>query len=816
VKKSDGEDRRLGEDKDMKGTHVPRSLVGALSLCCIVDPAMTASAAAQVIEPTAPQVAAAAPADAPAPTVSGDIVVTARRSSERLQDVPVAVTAISEAQLEAIKPRTLQDLSGLAPNVSIGQSGGGGASAALFIRGLGYADIEKGQSPAVALLIDDVVIGPNTGQLIDAFDIQQVEINRGPQGIFYGKNTIAGAVSIRRSRPTKEWGVRGSVGTGNYGQFTGRVIGNAPLGEDAGIKIGISHRRRDGFLNNIYTGDDSYGDDRLTTGTIALDWNVTPSLTALLSGDFTRQTGQGTPVQFNNFLAARLLAGSGLAFNEIGSPYIPGVTRPLKLRETAADFPDENYLSQQRYSLNLDWQSQIGDIVSITAYIGQRDRVDNDFDGSCGVTMLSGKPCPVITNPFVAVLHTTRPQRYTQFTQETRISNTLGPVKLMAGVYYFDSVNRATQLSANGIPGVPADAYSIGQFSREKNESLSGFANADLNLGGLQLSAGARYLHETKDFQNQFDLLYAPNAGPVDTSLVRYSGDRTWNRWLTRFAANYKISPDMMVYASRSEGFRSGGFAPRGTLSEASPGQTNYSPGANYSEFEPETNVAYEVGSKNTLWNRQITLNLAAFYTKDKDHQATSFVLTPGYGPGSNTYVVNIPELKIKGLESELTLRPRAIHGLTILAQAAYLHSEITKGLVPGVQSGIGPNGQGGAPGSVFDQTGTPLERAPKYSYSIRGDYTHNFGPGEIGFNLGYKWQSRFVLGTSTLLGQYDYQSSYGTMDGSLSYQLGRYKIVASAKNLTKKDYRDFSLPTVFYSGWSEPRTFFVELQFDL
>lgn len=748
------------------------------------------------------------------PAALDDIIVTARKSAERLQDVPVAVTAVTEAQLVAQQPRTLQDLTGVAPNVNIGPSGGGASAAAIFIRGLGYSDIEKGQAPSVGLLIDDVVIGPNTGQLIDAFDIVQVEINRGPQGIFQGRNTIGGSVSVRRSRPTKDWGLRASIGTGSFGQVIGRVIANAPLGDNAGIKIAGSHRRNHGYLENVYTGDKHVGGDRMTTGTIALAWDVTPELNIQATADYVRQKGDGTPNQFGNLLGAKLLAGGPLSFNEFGVPYVPGVTQPLKRYQVATDFPTSFTMTQQRYSLELGWETPIGDLASITAYLDQDDRLIHDGDSSCG-SDVQGLGCNILPNPFLPVLHFNRPQNYWQFTQETRLSKDLGPAKAMIGLYYLKSNNDAVQLTANQIPGVAVDQYQTGQFSGEKNESISGFANIDANVTEqLQFSMGARYLYEKKKFHNRFAQIYDA-SGPVNNALVAFQDERSWNALLTRFSATYKLTRDNVVYASRSEGFRSGGFSPRGSLSEQDPSQNNYSPGANYSTFEPETNVSYEIGYKGVLFDRQLTLNVAAFTAVLKDHQIVSFVVAPGYGPGSNTYIINVPKIRNRGVEIETSLRPKAIDGLTVQAQFSYLDAKVTGGILPGALSGIGPGGQAGTPGSTFDITGDPVERAPKYSYGIRADYKAPVGPGELGLNIGYKWQSRYVVGTGTLLGEYDYQPSYGLLDGSISYNWSNYRLVVSGKNLTDKGYRNYSLPSVFYQGWAEPRSFFVELQAD-
>ena len=276
------------------------------------------------------------------------MIVTARRVSERLQDVPAAVTAISGRQLDIVKPRTLEDLSGFAPNVNIGRSGAGSGTSAIYVRGLGYSDVEKGQNPAVELIIDDVVIGTNFGQLVDPFDVSQIEVDRGPSGIFYGRNSIGGVVNIHRTKPTREWGLSAEAGYGDYNQNVEKVVANAPVGPNAGLKVSVSHQQRDGFLDNIYTGDKAYGRNELTTGNLQFDWNITPKLEANLGITLTHLDGEGTPVSLGDNLTAQVLGpalgAAGIKFNQYGSPYIPGVTVPLGPWQSANDYPDRNLL----------------------------------------------------------------------------------------------------------------------------------------------------------------------------------------------------------------------------------------------------------------------------------------------------------------------------------------------------------------------------------------------------------------------------------------------------------------------------------------
>ncbi|MDO7570815.1 MAG: Plug domain-containing protein, partial [Pseudomonadales bacterium] len=146
-----------------------------------------------------------------------EVVVTSRRKDESVQDVPLSVTAFGEEAIEQIKPNTLRDFDGLVPNVYIGMNTAGPGASALYIRGVGYADIEKTQSPQVGVIVDGIQMGSSTGQLIDVFDVESIEINRGPQGVLFGKNTIGGNIVVNRVKPQfNDFGVKASAEMGNY------------------------------------------------------------------------------------------------------------------------------------------------------------------------------------------------------------------------------------------------------------------------------------------------------------------------------------------------------------------------------------------------------------------------------------------------------------------------------------------------------------------------------------------------------------------------------------------------------------------------
>jgi iron complex outermembrane recepter protein len=195
----------------MKINLIKRSLLVALSTTSLIG--LSAPAFAQDIA------AASAPVED-----SGEIIVSARRRNESIQDTPIAITAINSAQLESKGAVNIGDLMGAAPNLVITNQNSGGAAANLSIRGLTYADVEKSQEPTVGVVVDGVFIGTSTGQFFDFFDIDQVEVLRGPQGTLFGRNTIGGVVNIKRTRPTGEFGGKAEISYGSYGALATRSM----------------------------------------------------------------------------------------------------------------------------------------------------------------------------------------------------------------------------------------------------------------------------------------------------------------------------------------------------------------------------------------------------------------------------------------------------------------------------------------------------------------------------------------------------------------------------------------------------------------
>lgn len=750
----------------------------------------------------APAGAAEAEAEAPGKDV---IIVTATRQAADKQKVGVALTAITSEDLALLAPRTLQDLQGAAPNVFIGIGTAAPGQSAIYIRGQGYADVEKTQSPPVGVIQDGVFFGNNTGQLLDMFNVCSVEVDRGPQGIFYGKNTTAGLINVTRCAPTRKLGGSAEVGYGSFNEFYGRGVVNAPLGPDGGIALSGQYRRTDGFLRNVFTNRRAGGSDYRAFN-LKLNYDLTSWLNADLSLDHIHQTGGGTPVQFGNVLTAGILSGGNPAavwprYNaETGSP------DGLKPREIGNNLgADKDRLNTNMGSLLLKAKTPIGDLVSQTSYMDSEDTVDQDFDGTC----VGAAGCTSVGNPLLAAtgsaLKTNRDQTYKQFTQELRLQGKAadGLVDYLVGAFYYDHKITLHQ-NTNGA---------IDQFSGEKAHSWSFFGNIDLNpTDTIKISGGVRNIFEAKRFNTEYILL---GTIPI---VPRITDRRSWQKLITRFNIQWQATPDVLLYANRSEGFRSGGFSIRGTLSEQQASQTNCGavggcPDNNFLAFLPETNTTYEAGIKTSFWDRAVIFNAAGFINNITNFQQSQVVVTPGYGPGTNTYVTSFPKVQIKGLEFELDLHfgkmTPALEGLSLSGTLGIQDANVKDGRISGQVAAIGPAAQAGAPGTTANFTGVLLQRVPSNNFTVRGSYQRELNPDtKLIMTTGYSWIDSFSLGTFGTLN--DIQPSYGLLDASATLNYKGYFLRVAGKNLTNKDYRTQSLPTVFFQGWAAPATFMV------
>lgn len=653
------------------------SILTALSTTALL--ALSAPALAQ--EQTPP--AESAPAEtAPTGSDANDIVVTARHRDETLQNTPVAITAINGAMLENKASTNIGDLQGAAPNLLITQQNSGAQAANLSIRGLTYADIEKSQEPTVGVVIDGVFVGTNTGQLLDFFDIDQLEVLRGPQGTLFGRNTIGGVINIRRTRPTMETGGKFEGTYSSFNSWATRALLNVGDGESIGLKGWYFHNQSDGFYHNAITGKRAGGSNNENFGASLLFKPKGSDFDALLTVEKLDQTFE--PVNSN-------IAATGELFcvYEPANECNRNTTSDLY---TVFNSPATSHYSAPSASLEMNLDLGGVKLTSITGWRKSSEFQTQDFDASS-----------------TDLYYTLRTQNYEQWSQELRAAGKLGSTfDYVVGGYYFSShydLVQHVRLFAFNAALSPLVADTNAQTVVGRTTSYAVFG--DFNWAFMdkwRLSFGGRYTQDKKELDNSF-----AQSGVVG------NGRGTFKKFTPKVGIDFRPDRDTMLYASWSRGYRSGGFSPRAaTVATAS------------QPYQPETVDSYEAGAKLDLLGRHLQFNLAAFISKYNSLQQSTTI--PGGPNGNQTVTTNVGSATIKGIELDATAHP--VHGLKLSATAAYMDSHFKNFITGNIYNGaIVP----------FDYSKNNLIYAPKFSGSLGAEYTLDTGFGSVATSVGLR-----------------------------------------------------------------------------
>ncbi|EJL22169.1 TonB-dependent receptor [Novosphingobium sp. AP12] len=645
----------------------------------------------------------AAPAPAPTETASIDpneIIVSARRRSETLQETPVAITAVNAAMIEDKNALNIGDLMGTAPNLIITNQSSGAAAANLSIRGLTYADVEKSAEPTVGVVVDGVFIGTSTGQFFDFFDIEQIEVLRGPQGTLFGRNTIGGVINIRRTRPTGKWGVKAEVSYGRFDTLATRAVVNVPLGDSLALKGFYFHNESDGWYRQAQDGRRRGGSNNENFGASLLA-TPTDTFEALLTVE--KQVQDFDPV-------LGVLTNSGDAFC--------GLAPPEQCNRNTTDdlytvFGQPNSGHYSAPSVTLEMNLDVGEVklTSVTGYRESKEGQTQDFDASSS-----------------DLYYVYRGQNYDQFSQELRAAGNFGSsFDYVVGGYYFRSnydLDQWTRVFAFSPDIDPRDYDQNPQHVEGKTRSVALFGDFNWAFADkFRLSFGGRFTRDKKSLSNAFG------------GVLIGQGSDTFKKFTPKVGVDYRPNDDVMVYASWSRGYRSGGFSPRAG-----------SPASASQAYGPETVDSYEVGGKFDMMGGMLQLNLAGFISKYKDLQQNTNLFCSVCATQNETVTTNVGSATIKGIEADFTLRPTK--GLTINGALGLLDSKF-KGFVVG---GISP-----VTGAVipFDFSGNDLIYNPDMTASLSANYTLPTSFGEMVGNVGYRY-----------IGRYDQQISIAGLTG--------------------------------------------------
>ncbi len=650
-----------------------------------------------------------------------EIVVTAQRREESIQDVPVAITAFNESFLDQNDVRTIEDLNGTVPGFYATNSIGY-ATAPLSIRGIGGANGGGNvfNDEPVAIYINDVYISRLGTSTADLIDVSSIQVLRGPQGTLYGRNSTAGALLINTAKPSAEFEAKVKLGVAQYGEKRVEAAISGGLSDVFNARLAVGYSDSDGWADNTFNGEKIASS---SSDTVRLSLQFLPTDELEVNAIYESQTREAAPA---NIAIASLLPGVP------SSPFVERANLDILLENNsfALNTTNENDGETESLTLLVNWQ--IGDLQfdSVTAYRDGEIDGAQDSDGT-EFTLFSN----IITS------------ESDQFSQEFRLaSDANDTLSWITGIYYLQEDIDAPSV-INNFQALFGAGTAASFQPTQSLDAMAAFFDATLHLtDSLSVSVGGRYSTEEKDFasvqtvstiSNSIPLPFAIPGLPfpagftipagLQLSSTAFTDTEEFSDFTPRLVVNYQINDDALAYVNLSKSFKSGGFNAFG-LEPA---------------FENEEILSYEVGYKATLIDERLRMSTSAFIYDYTDLQVRLPVPTGGVS------IQNAGEAEVIGAELEFTYAMS--ENLRVSASASYLETELKEFLTQQV-----PQNASliiGSPIALesINAKGNELTRAPELQYFLSADYSFAFTDKLEGeFNVNYKHQDEvFFLETN-------------------------------------------------------------------
>ncbi|NBC36036.1 TonB-dependent receptor [Novosphingobium sp. FSY-8] len=674
----------------------------------------------------------------------GEIVVTAQRREQKLQDVPVAVTAFAQATIAQLRLNDAIQTSKFVPGM-ISQHNAGLASAnAYYLRGLGNSQSTATFDAPVTTYVDDVYVARQNANNYAFFDTERVEVLRGPQGTLFGRNTTGGAINVIMKRPKDHFAATMEVTAGSYDRYTAKASVDMPISTSVLSKLSAFYVSDKGYLRSITTGEKLNGET---------SWGMRGDLRVLASSNLKLDMSAEFTRNASTYSGMRSVAGA--------SPYVVnGATVPV-FYETATGLYKTECTQNNVYTLqllgkgncNLSMNTALmfkgaydlgnGSIEYIAGYRHLNQGYINQYDANT-------------TNPYAAYILVDNGTN-DQWSQEVKYNTSLfdNRLHLTAGLFYLQEISNDRQTTFNG--GTTAFRAIQDSIYRFKAETAAGYAQGDVKVtDALTVTLGGRFTWEKKTLHFTPSSQFA-GLGYSDATVLGYGIPlaQSINKFTPRFAVSYKVDPDVMLFASATNGFKSGGW--NGTAAVASSAVT----------FRPEKTWSYEAGVKSEFFNHKLRVNITGYIARTQDLQATAAVISPVTGVTASL-PFNAGTQVVKGVEIETSAK---LGDFTLFANPSFMQAKYTYI----------------TPATTALTTALSPVRTPTFQFSggVAYEKAVDALKGTIGANVAWRHNSPYwvaVLNTThTLTEDYvDMGVTYRTADDKIS-------IGFDVSNLTKQ-----------------------------
>jgi iron complex outermembrane receptor protein len=674
----------------------------------------------------APAAEAAPASEAGASEAEGltDITVTATKRETNLQQTPIAISVLSTQALEDRHVQSLYDLAdGAVPSLRVATFEARQSALTVGIRGIVPLDANQpAREQGVGIYIDGVYLGRQHGLNAGLFDVERIEVLKGPQGTLFGRNTEGGALSIVTRAPSGEFGGRMSAGMGNYGAYNGDIHLDLPKYKGFSLKLDAVKQYQGATTKNPMSGQTGWNYYDRQGFRAAVRWEPTDNITNDFAYDVAKDQNSPFYSQLLNVNPNGCVAGTQAA-----SPncYLPGtnytgltgtVRPPLagvqvngdsRMKTADIGVPQQPSVDKTHgFTNNLKWTiAPELEIRSITAWRGVTATQWDNSGGAHRPPVVNLTAACTAAAPCAFSRYSLADLRQNQFSQEFQAVGTVGPVDYVAGLYYFNehvSDDAATPSSMGAVAvlngagavtganyvnipfctantplfyGAAVNGCSIDRASEVRSKSYSVYGQATWNASeAIHLTVGGRYTHDKKEGVLHFSRNVNYDTNPPAASVGYQPLDKSWNRFNPMATIAFDATRNLHLYAKYATGYRAGGASSRTS---------------DYRPFNPEDIKSYEVGFKSDFWDHKARFNVAAYMMDRKNSQIDiSSIQFVGSSSFNNLVTINAPgNTKIRGIEADLTVNP--VQGLTLTAAYAYTHTKIPPVLITATAGGL-------------------------------------------------------------------------------------------------------------------------------